>query len=66
MVESQQTNLLFPTKTKPKNLFVTPHQLGNFETFEELFYHFLPMLSGSLYRTKNREKACKGNRERVS
>jgi hypothetical protein len=46
MVESQQTNLLFPTKNKPKNLFVTPHQLGNFETFEELFDHFPPMLSG--------------------
>jgi hypothetical protein len=46
MVEGQQTNLLFPTKTKPKNLFVTPHQLGNFETFEELFDHFPPMLSG--------------------
>jgi superfamily II DNA or RNA helicase len=27
-------------------LFVTPHQLGNFETFEELFEHFPPMLSG--------------------
>ncbi|MDD1414503.1 phospholipase D-like domain-containing protein [Dolichospermum sp. ST_con] len=46
MVEGQQTNLVFPTKTKPKNLFVTPHQLGNFETFEELFDHFPPMLSG--------------------
>ena len=45
MVEGQQTNLVFPTKTKPKNLFVTPHQLGNFETFEELFEHFPPMLS---------------------
>lgn len=46
MVEGQQTNLVFPTKTKPKNLFITPHQLGNFETFEELFDHFPPMLSG--------------------
>ena len=46
MVESQQTDLVFPVKTKPKNLFVTPHQLGNFETFEELFDHFPPMLSG--------------------
>lgn len=40
MVESQQTNLIFPVKNKPVNLFVTPHQLGNFETFEELFDHF--------------------------
>jgi SNF2 family DNA or RNA helicase len=46
MVESQQTDLVFPVKTKPQNLFVTPHQLGNFETFEELFDHFPPMLSG--------------------
>ena len=46
MVESQQTNLIFPVKNKPVNLFVTPHQLGNFETFEELFDHFPPMLSG--------------------
>jgi superfamily II DNA or RNA helicase len=46
MVESQETDLIFPVKNKPVNLFVTPHQLGNFETFEELFEHFPPMLSG--------------------
>lgn len=46
MVESQETDLVFPVKTKPVNLFVTPHQLGNFETFEELFDHFPAMLSG--------------------
>ncbi len=46
MVESQETDLIFPIKNKPVNLFVTPHQLGNFETFEELFEHFPPMLSG--------------------
>jgi superfamily II DNA or RNA helicase len=46
MVESQQVDLIFPVKNKPVNLFVTPHQLGNFETFEELFEHFPPMLSG--------------------
>ena len=46
MVESQETDLTFPVKNKPVNLFVTPHQLGNFETFEELFDHFPPMLSG--------------------
>lgn len=40
MVESQETDLIFPVKNKPVNLFVTPHQLGNFETFEELFDHF--------------------------
>lgn len=46
MIEGQQTGLTFPLKTKPKNLFVTPSQLGNFESFEDLFEHFPPMLSG--------------------
>lgn len=46
MIEGQQTGLSFPIKTKPVNLFVTPSQLGNFESFEELFNHFPPMLSG--------------------
>jgi len=46
MIEGQQTGLIFPVKTKPVNLFVTPSQLGNFESFEELFEHFPPMLSG--------------------
>lgn len=45
MIEGQQPGLSFPTKTKPINLFVTPSQLGNFESFEELFDHFPPMLS---------------------
>jgi len=46
MIEGEQTGLTFPIKTKPVNLFVTPSQLGNFESFEELFDHFPPMLSG--------------------
>jgi ERCC4-related helicase len=46
MIEGQQKELVFPTKAKPTNLFVTPSQLGNFESFEELFDHFPPMLSG--------------------
>jgi hypothetical protein len=46
MVAGQQDELAFPRKTKPKNLFVTPKQLGNIESFEELFKHFPPMLSG--------------------
>lgn len=46
MIEGKQTGLTFPLKTKPVNLFVTPSQLGNFESFEELFEHFPPMLSG--------------------
>ena len=46
MIEGQQKELVFPTKEKPINLFVTPNQLGNFESFEELFSHFPPRLSG--------------------
>ncbi len=46
MIDGQQKELIFPHKEKPINLFVTPHELGNFETFEELFDHFPPMLSG--------------------
>ncbi len=46
MIEGQQTGLKFPVKAKPENIFVTPRQIGNFESFEELFEHFPPMLSG--------------------
>ena len=46
MIEGQQDGLIFPQKTKPENIFVTPKQIGNFESFEELFDHFPPMLSG--------------------
>lgn len=46
MVQGQHTSLTFPDKSKPINLFVTPKELGNFESFEELFDHFPPMLSG--------------------
>ena len=46
MIEGHQNDLVFPHKEKPINLFVTPSEIGNFETFEELFDHFPPMLSG--------------------
>lgn len=46
MIEGQETGLEFPKKKKPDNIFVTPKQIGNFESFEELFDHFPPMLSG--------------------
>ncbi|MCK5535500.1 MAG: DEAD/DEAH box helicase family protein, partial [Bacteroidales bacterium] len=46
MVKSQDTHLFFPKNTKPDNQFVTPKELGNFESFEELFKKFPPMLSG--------------------
>lgn len=46
MIKGHQKDLVFPKKEKPINLFVTPSEIGNFETFEELFDHFPPMLSG--------------------
>jgi ERCC4-related helicase len=45
MIEGHQNGLTFPTKMPPKNLFVTPKELGDFETFEELFNEFPPTLS---------------------
>lgn len=45
MIQGHQDNLKFPAKTKPENIFVTPKQIGNFESFEELFDHFPPKLS---------------------
>ncbi len=59
MVEGQGSLLSFPTKTKPSNVFVTPKQLGNFDSFEELFEHFPPMLSGyqpSFYLDEDEER----------
>ncbi|WP_164994287.1 helicase-related protein [Candidatus Kuenenia stuttgartiensis] len=46
MIEKQNTGLFFPKKRKPENIFVTPKQIGNFDSFEELFDHFPPLLSG--------------------
>lgn len=46
MILGQQAELIFPKKTPPENLFITPKDLGNFESFEELFRKFPPMLSG--------------------
>ncbi len=46
MIKGQENKFVFPKKEKPDNLFVTPKELGNFESFEELFKKFPPMLSG--------------------
>ena len=59
MIEGQQQELYFPSKEKPTNLFVTPSQLGNFESFEELFDHFPPMMSAyqpSFYLQEDKEE----------
>ncbi len=48
MIKGHQNDLIFPHPNKPENIFVTPKQLGNFESFEELFNHFPPFLSGYL------------------
>jgi hypothetical protein len=62
MIRGQQTGLEFPDKVKPENIFITPKQIGNFESFEELFDHFPPMLSGyqpTFYTESKAEKKVK-------
>jgi len=74
MIEEQQSELVFPKKAKPDNVFVTPKEIGNFESFEELFEHFPPMLSGyqpafyaeSLEEKKKRKKYKKSNKKDIS
>lgn len=59
MIEGMQDGLEFPAKKTPVNLFVTPKKIGNFESFEELFDNFPPMLSGyqpSFYADEGIEK----------
>lgn len=46
MIEGHQDGLEFPKKEKPENIFITPKQIGNFESFEELYDKFPPKLSG--------------------
>jgi len=46
MIETNQASFNFPLKTKPRNYFITPNQMGNFESFEDLFEHFPKNLSG--------------------
>ena len=46
MIAGQVAELTFPAKARPINLFVTPKQIGHFDTFEEMFESFPPMLSG--------------------
>jgi len=46
MIEGMQDGLEFPQKLPPTNIFITPKQIGNFDSFEELFDHFPPKLSG--------------------
>jgi len=67
MIEGQQAELTFPEKEKPLNLFVTPNQLGNFDSFEELFDHFPPMLSGyqpSFYLKEEKKDVLHDERQR--
>lgn len=47
-VAAIEKTLHFPKKTKPENIFVTPKNLGDFESFEELFSSFSDRMSGYL------------------
>ncbi len=40
MIESQESSLIFPQKNPPKNLYITPERIGDFESFEDLFNSF--------------------------
>lgn len=63
MIAGHQDGLTFPLKAKPQNIFVTPKEIGNFDSFEELFDHFPPMLSGyqPAFYTESKEERKKRN-----
>lgn len=63
MIMGHQDGLTFPLKAKPQNIFVTPKEIGNFDSFEELFDHFPPMLSGyqPAFYTESKEERKKRN-----
>ena len=46
ITDNHNANLYFPQKEKPENYYITPNQLGNFDSFGDLIEHFPPMLSG--------------------
>lgn len=46
MITKDAPGLVFPKKSPPENLFVTPKELGNYEDFEELVNHFPPKMAG--------------------
>ncbi|MCK9164186.1 MAG: DEAD/DEAH box helicase, partial [Bacteroidales bacterium] len=48
LIQGEEANLNFPKKGKPINHFVTPRNIGNIESFEELFKYFPPKLSAYL------------------
>lgn len=68
LIQDHQGGFEFPKKHPPVNLFVTPKQIGHFESFEELFNHFPEKLSGyqpSLYIPQEKEvKKVKDERQR--
>lgn len=67
MIEGHQNGLTFPSKTQPKNLFVTPKDIGDFETFEELFNEFPPTMSAyqpAFYEYDDKEKDSENEKEK--
>lgn len=45
MIQTQDASIAFPKKAKPRNIYVTPDKIGNFETFEKLFENMPPKLA---------------------
>ena len=67
MIKDLQNNLEFPKVHKPDNVFVTPVEIGNIESFNELYDHFPPRLSGyqpSRYLEKQKTTALKDEQQR--
>lgn len=46
MIVHQQRNLVFPTKAKPINKYITPKIMLEVDTLEDLIHKFPPILSG--------------------
>lgn len=45
MIQERGAHFHFPRKERPDNEFVTPHNIGSFQNFDELLDHFPPCLS---------------------
>ena len=67
MVKDLRNNLEFPKINKPDNVFVTPVEIGNIESFKELYEHFPHRLSGyqpSRYLEEQKTSAMQDEQQR--
>lgn len=67
MIKGMHNDLEFPKVNKPDNVFVTPAEIGNVESFDELYNHFPPKLSGyqpSNYIEQKKDSVLKDEQQR--